>query len=43
MEMRGKAYCPYSDFRVGAAVLTQDGTIFTGQGGFTVILTEDSL
>ncbi|KAJ8265613.1 hypothetical protein COCON_G00147120 [Conger conger] len=24
------AYCPYSKFRVGAAVLAHDGTIFTG-------------
>lgn len=26
------AYCPYSKFRVGAALLTHDGTIFTGEG-----------
>jgi len=25
-----KAYCPYSRFRVGAAVLTADGEIFSG-------------
>ncbi|KAM6976948.1 cytidine deaminase a [Aplochiton taeniatus] len=24
------AYCPYSKFRVGAALLTYDGTVFTG-------------
>ena len=24
------AYAPYSDFKVGAAVLTADGTVFTG-------------
>lgn len=24
------AYCPYSEFPVGAAVLTEDGLIFTG-------------
>lgn len=24
------AYCPYSKFRVGAALLTHDGTVFTG-------------
>ena len=27
---REDAYCPYSDFHVGAAVLCQDGTIVTG-------------
>ncbi len=27
---REKAYCPYSGFAVGAAVLTPDGRIFTG-------------
>ena len=27
---RARAYAPYSKFRVGAAVLTEDGTIFTG-------------
>lgn len=26
----GHAYCPYSGFRVGAAVLSRDGTVFTG-------------
>jgi cytidine deaminase len=25
-----KAYCPYSKFPVGAAVLTEDGTVFSG-------------
>ncbi|CAL1537220.1 unnamed protein product [Lymnaea stagnalis] len=25
-----QAYCPYSKFRVGAALLTKDGTIYTG-------------
>ncbi|MFZ2330596.1 MAG: cytidine deaminase [Atribacterota bacterium] len=29
-EARLKAYAPYSKFRVGSAVLTDDGTIFTG-------------
>lgn len=24
------AYCPYSNFRVGAAILTSDGRLFTG-------------
>lgn len=27
---RSRAYAPYSKFRVGAAVLTEDGSIFTG-------------
>ncbi len=26
-----QAYCPYSQFRVGAAVLTSDETMFTGE------------
>lgn len=29
-EMRNKAYCPYSKYRVGSALLTQDGQVFTG-------------
>jgi cytidine deaminase len=29
-EVRQRAYAPYSNFRVGAAVLTDDGRIFTG-------------
>ncbi|XP_063063760.1 cytidine deaminase a [Engraulis encrasicolus] len=29
-EAKEFAYCPYSKFRVGAALLTPDGTIFTG-------------
>ncbi|MDD3657026.1 MAG: cytidine deaminase [Atribacterota bacterium] len=29
-EARLKAYTPYSQFRVGSAVLTENGTIFTG-------------
>ncbi|XP_042612152.1 cytidine deaminase-like [Cyprinus carpio] len=29
-EARNQAYCPYSKFRVGAAVLTSNGTVFTG-------------
>ncbi|XP_055863898.1 cytidine deaminase-like isoform X2 [Biomphalaria glabrata] len=29
-EAKQKAYCPYSNFQVGAAVLTEEGTIFTG-------------
>ena len=33
---RQQAYCPYSDFRVGAAVLCDDNTIVTG-GSFKLI------
>ena len=29
-EAGSKAYCPYSDFRVGAALLTEEGEIFVG-------------
>ena len=29
-EAAGRAYCPYSDYPVGAAVLTIDGQIYTG-------------
>ncbi|GAB6019042.1 hypothetical protein CHUAL_000670 [Chamberlinius hualienensis] len=29
-EMKEKAYCPYSKYRVGVALLTQNGTIYTG-------------
>ncbi|XP_028854791.1 cytidine deaminase b [Denticeps clupeoides] len=29
-EAKAFAYCPYSRFRVGAALLTKDGAIFTG-------------
>ena len=28
---REHAYCPYSNFRVGSAVLCQDGSVFTGK------------
>ena len=30
MEMQKYAYCPYSSFPVGAAILCRDGTVFTG-------------
>ncbi|GFN34696.1 cytidine deaminase [Tepidimicrobium xylanilyticum] len=30
LEAREKAYVPYSNFRVGASVLTEDGEIYTG-------------
>ncbi|XP_021539202.1 cytidine deaminase [Neomonachus schauinslandi] len=29
-EAKKSAYCPYSHFRVGAAILTRDGRIFSG-------------
>ncbi|XP_062842637.1 cytidine deaminase b [Trichomycterus rosablanca] len=30
LEAKDFAYCPYSNFRVGAALLAHDGTVFTG-------------
>ena len=30
VEMQGFSYCPYSGFPVGAALLCEDGTVFTG-------------
>lgn len=30
IEAREKAYAPYSKFKVGAAIMTKDGTIFQG-------------
>ena len=30
LNAKEKAYCPYSKFRVGAAVVTEDNKIFTG-------------
>ncbi|XP_039255061.1 cytidine deaminase-like [Styela clava] len=29
-EVRENAHCPYSKFRVGAALLSDDGTVYTG-------------
>jgi len=29
-EARANAYCPYSKFAVGAALLCEDGTVYTG-------------
>lgn len=31
-EAKKSAYCPYSRFPVGAALLTGDGRIFSGKG-----------
>ncbi len=30
LEARDRAYVPYSKFKVGAAILTEDGSIYTG-------------
>ncbi len=30
LDMRSKAYCPYSGFAVGAALLCADGSVYTG-------------
>lgn len=30
LEIRSKAYCPYSHFSVGAALLCADGSVYTG-------------
>lgn len=30
IEARENAYCPYSEFKVGAAILFEDGNIYTG-------------
>lgn len=33
-EAKKFAYCPYSNFRVGAALLTTDGQIITGKDSY---------
>lgn len=39
VEARKNAYCPYSNFAVGAAIRTTDGSVYTGcnieNGAFT--------
>lgn len=40
LEAKKFAYCPYSKFRVGAALLTHDGTVFTGEHESAVFHTE---
>lgn len=30
IDVRNKAYVPYSEFKVGAAILTKEGKVFTG-------------
>lgn len=30
IDARNKSYCPYSEFAVGAALLCEDGTVYTG-------------
>lgn len=39
LEAKKFAYCPYSKFRVGAALLTHDGTVFTGEHESVVLHT----
>ncbi|KAJ8971301.1 hypothetical protein NQ314_000778 [Rhamnusium bicolor] len=40
IKVRNFAYCPYSNFKVGACILCEDGTLYTGcnveNGSFTV-------
>lgn len=31
IKAKDNAYCPYSEFKVGSAVLTDDGQIFSGK------------
>lgn len=37
VEAKQHAYCVYSKFRVGAALLTADGCVFTGNGQVTLV------
>ena len=42
-EGRANAYTPYSNFKVGAAVLTEDDTIYTGCNMELLIVLKEQL